>query len=150
MTIDVHAKCQTALNQFNTARMAREAQVPSYESALKEFKSDMKDVFEVCELIDIIGQDGVEILKQLYEEPLYDTLTTPKFYGDLLDTISGSLIFSPFCLVEIAGALQSESTFRMKEQELAKLEAEEEKARVNYINCLRDAGFQKSRREGNL
>lgn len=154
MTIDVHAACQLALDQFNNARMAREAQVPSYDNALEIFKDDVQDFIEVCNLTELIGEDGEEGLKKLYEEPITDTLLTPKFYveflGDVLDTIGGELITTPICLIEYAGALLSESAFLMKQSELAALEAQEEKARVNYVNCLRSAGFQKSRRMGDL
>lgn len=150
MSIDVHAVCAPRLNDFNTARMAREARQGAYDDAYAEFQGDMQDVMETCGALEFVDEHAGDLFEELWNNPVDNTLATPRFWNDLIGVVSGAGVFGLGCMIEIAGAMQSERAFRIREREMDGLRAAEEQARAAYVKCLHEAGFQASRRSGAL
>lgn len=153
MTIEVHQACQGALNAVNMITGQIDAMMPSYDEARAEFQSDLQDVTDTCggaaEAAAALSLDGA-LLEEVYNNPIQDLAGTPRFWRELLGALSDKATLGIACLFELAGALQSESSLRTSEENLMNLQADLERARREYVGCLRKAGLQKSRRDGTV
>lgn len=150
MTIDVHKTCSGHLNRFLTEEKALNALLPEYRQRLNAFQNSVRGVYETCEILELVDQDIAQLLEELYMNPMVPTVTTPRFVHQLIDALIASGAFGLQCISRLASAMAEESHFRRIEDQVHFTEMKREKARKAYIDCLRKAGFEQSRRQGTL